>query len=84
MRSCSRCLSFFIFQPRGAESLIIFIFSLFLLGKNIKAKSPHQGWITQGLKREGHMQGSGHCNSSPWVRFLMSSKGLVLLQLYPQ
>lgn len=61
MSSCSRCFSFRILQPRGGESLIVSIFPLFFLGKNIKAKSSHQGWITQGLKRGELFQGSGHC-----------------------
>lgn len=83
MRSCSHCCSFHILQPRGGESLIVSIFPL--PGKKNKSKV-----ITSGLGYSGTEEGRALprqwalLTPAPWVRFLVSSKGLVLLQLYPQ
>lgn len=61
MRSCSHCCSFLIpphSSTSGVEKASLSPSSLFL-GKRIKARSSHQGWVTQALKRGEHSQGSG-------------------------
>lgn len=69
---------------QGWKSLIVSIFPLFFLGKN-KSKV-----ITSGLGYSGTEEGKALprqwalLTPVPWVRFLVFSKGLMFLQLYPQ